>query len=33
VNASQAAINPLPFIPGLDLSGKKISARFVMRKE
>jgi Flp pilus assembly protein TadG len=33
VDASKAAVNPLAIIPGLDLSTKKISARFVMRKE
>ena len=33
VDATQAAVNPLAIVPGLDLTGKKITAQFVMRKE
>lgn len=33
VDATQAAVNPLAIVPGLDLRGKKITAMFVMRKE
>ena len=33
VDATQAALNPLAILPGLDLTGKKITAQFVMRKE
>ena len=33
VSATQAAVNPLSMVPGLDLTGKQITARFVMRKE
>ena len=33
VDAATAAVNPLAIIPGLDLTGTKITAMFVMRKE
>ncbi len=33
VDATKAALNPLAIVPGLDLSGTKITAQFVMRKE
>ena len=33
VDATKAALNPLAIVPGLDLSGKRITAQFVMRKE
>lgn len=33
VDATKAALNPLAIMPGLDLSGTKITAQFVMRKE
>ena len=33
VDATKATVNPLSIVPGLDLSGKKITAQFVMRKE
>ncbi len=33
VDATQAAVNPLAMVPGLDLTGKQITAQFVMRKE
>lgn len=33
VDADKAAVNPLWTVPGLDLTGKKIQAQFVMRKE
>ena len=33
VEASKAALNPLAMVPGLDLTGKRIAAQFVMRKE
>ncbi len=33
VDATKAAFNPLPVVPGLDLTGKRITAQFVMRKE
>jgi len=33
VDATKAALNPLAVVPGLDLTGKKITAMFVMRKE
>lgn len=33
VDATKAAVNTLALVPGLDLTGKKITAQFVMRKE
>jgi Flp pilus assembly protein TadG len=33
VDADKAAVNSLLRLPGFDLSGKKISARYVLRKE
>ena len=33
VDARKAAVNSLAFVPGLDLTGKRITAQFVMRKE
>jgi Flp pilus assembly protein TadG len=33
VDATKAAVNPLAMVPGLDLTGKRITAQFVMRKE
>ena len=33
VDATQAAVNSLAIVPGLNLRGKKITAMFVMRKE
>ena len=33
VDATKAVVNPLLGVPGLDLSGKRIAAQFVMRKE
>jgi Flp pilus assembly protein TadG len=33
VDARKAAVNSLGFVPGLSLSGKRITAEFVMRKE
>ncbi len=33
VDATKAAVSPLAGVPGLDLTGKKIAAQFVMRKE
>ena len=33
VDADKAALNPLCSLPGFDLRGRKIGARFVLRKE
>jgi Flp pilus assembly protein TadG len=33
VDATTAVVNPLAVVPGLDLTGKSITAQFVMRKE
>jgi Flp pilus assembly protein TadG len=33
VDADKAIVNPLAVVPGFDLTGKKISAQFVMRRE
>ena len=33
VDATKAVINPLAMVPAFDLTGTKVSAQFVMRRE
>jgi Flp pilus assembly protein TadG len=33
IDATKAVINPLAMVPGFDLTGTKVSAQFVMRRE